>query len=144
MRINVVPIRVLARWVFVPADNIAEFLPSTPWLAVPGSTPLMPGVMTWRGRAIPVLDLARALNLGSICPQDECARIMVLEHAVGAVAVPVGGAREVTSLVDDDIHPQHVSETPYTGGEAEAAHGVLPLINIDQLLHDVGKANQQP
>jgi chemotaxis signal transduction protein len=139
MKTDVVPIRLGDSWVLVRAEIVSEFLPSTPWLSVPGSTPLLPGVMTWRGRAIPVLDLPRALNMGTISALNECSRVMVVEHAVGVVAIPLDGAREVRTLADDDIRPVHVSTTPYTAGEVDSADAVLPLIEIDQVLREVGK-----
>lgn len=139
MKTDVVPIRLGKNWILVRAKLVSEFLSSVPWLAVPGSTPLMPGVMTWRGRAIPVLDLPRALNLGVIASPGEYSRIMVVEHTVGAVAVPVDGAREVKTLDEDDIRPPHVSTTPYTAGEVDGPEVVLPLIEIDQVLREVGK-----
>ncbi len=140
MKTDVVPIQMGKHWVLIRAEIVSEFLSSTPWLSVPGSTPLLPGVMTWRGRAIPVLDLPRALNFGAISPLGECSRVMVIEHVTGAVAVPVDGAREVTSLAEDDIRLPHVSTTPYTAGEVAGPDAVLPLIEIDQLLSELGRA----
>jgi two-component system chemotaxis response regulator CheV len=140
MKTDVVPIRLGTSWVLVRADIVSEFLSTTLWLSVPGATPLVPGVMTWRGRAIPVVDLPRALALGGIS-QTECSRVMVVEHPLGAVAVPVDGAREVTTLADEDIHPPHVSTTPYTVGEVTGPDAVVPLVDLDRLLQDVGKVN---
>jgi chemotaxis signal transduction protein len=140
MKTDVVPIRLGKHWILVRAEIVSEFLSSTPWLSVPGSTQLLPGVMTWRGRAIPVLDLPRALNFGAIGPLNECSRVMVVEHAAGAVAVPVDGAREVKTLADSDIRSPHVSTTPYTAGEVDGPDAVIQLIEIDQILREVGKA----
>jgi two-component system chemotaxis response regulator CheV len=140
MKIDVIPIRLGNSWILIRAEVVSEFLSSTPWLSVPGSTPLLPGVMTWRGRAIPVLDLPRALNIGAIAPLDACPRVMVVEHDTGAVAVPVEGAREVKTVAEDDIRPPHVSTTPYTAGEVDGPDAVLPLIEIDQILREMGKA----
>jgi chemotaxis signal transduction protein len=141
MKTDVVPIRLGKAWVLVRAEIVSEFLACTPWLSVPGATPLLPGVMTWRGRAVPVLDLHRALNLGAAMPRSDCCRVMVIEHAVGAVAVPVDGAREVKTLEDDEIHPPHVSTTPYTPGEVNGPDAVLPLIDIAQILQDAGRVS---
>lgn len=137
--VDVVPILLGARWLLVRAEVVSEFLPTTPWLAVPGSTPLVPGVMTWRGRAIPVLDLPRALGLGAIAPQDECSRVMIVEHGVGAVAFPIDGAREVRSISEQEVRPQHASSSPYAMGEVVDPDRVMPLIDLNCLLGDVGK-----
>jgi chemotaxis signal transduction protein len=64
---------------------------------------------------------------------------MVVEHAVGAVAIPVDEAREVKTLAEGEIRPAHVSTTPYTAGEVDGSEAVLPLIEIDQLLREAGK-----
>lgn len=139
MKFDVVPIRLGDSWLLIRAGLVSEFLSSTTWLSVPGSTPLVPGVMTWRGRAIPVLDLPRALNLGVSAPLDERSRVMVVEHATGAIAIPVDGAREVTAYDEEVVHQPHVSNMPYTAGEIDAAGTVLPLVELEQLLSEVGK-----
>lgn len=141
MTFDVVPICLGDKWVLVRAEVVSEFLPNTPWLPVPGSTPLIPGVTTWRGRAIPILDLLRALDLGAIAPLDARARIMVIECGLGAVAVPVDSAREVITLKDEELRPPHVSSTPYTTGEVDGKDSVLPLIEIAHILRDVGKVS---
>jgi chemotaxis signal transduction protein len=140
MKTDVVPIRLNSNWLLVRAQIVTEFLSSLTWLSVPGSSPFFPGVIAWRGRAIPVLDLHRALNLGSLSPTMECARVMVVHHAVGAVAIPIDAAREVKTLSDDDIRPLHVSSTPYAAGEVDVQDSVIPLIDIEQLLREMGKA----
>lgn len=140
MKTDVIPIRLGSTWVVVRAPLVSEFLSRTPWLLVPGSTPLLPGVMTWRGRAIPVLDLAKALQLGAITPLDEYSRAMILDHPLGAVAVPIDGAREVMAVADEDIHPPHVTRTPYTVGEVAGQDSVVPLIEVDQVLREAAKA----
>lgn len=139
MKFDVVPIRLGENWLLVRAGLVSEFLSSTTWLSVPGSTALVPGVMTWRGRAIPVLDLPRALNLGVSAPLDERSRVMVVEHATGAIAIPVDGAREVTAYDEDVLRLPHVSSMPYTAGEVDAPGGVLPLVELERLLSEVGK-----
>lgn len=137
----VVPIRLGRTWLLVHAESVREFLASTRWLSVPGSTPLMPGVMTWRGRAIPVVDLPRSLGVGVITPTEHRSRVLVVQHAVGVVAVPVDGAREVVMLPADSLRPPHLSTTPYTLGEVEQGDEVLPVIDLEQLLKDLGKAS---
>lgn len=141
MNVDLVPIRVGENWLFIRAELVCEFLSSTPWLSVPGSTQLIPGVMTWRGRAIPVLDLPQALHIGAITPLEERSRVMVIEHAKGAVAVPVDGAREVTIYTEEFIRPQHVSTMPYAAGEIDVAGTVVPVVELDQLLNDIGRAS---
>lgn len=140
MKTDVVPIRLGKHWILLYAATISEFLPETPWLSVPGSTQLLPGVMTWRGRAIPVLDLRRALQVGTISPLDEYSRVLVLNHELGAVAVPVDGAREVRTLDSGAIRPPHVAQMPYAIGEVDSANEVLPVIEVDQILKGLSKA----
>jgi chemotaxis signal transduction protein len=141
MHTDVIPIRLGANWILVRAALVSEFLPATPWLSVPGSSSLVPGVMTWRGRAIAVVDLPRALNFVGIGALDERSRIMVVEHAVGAIAIPVDGAREVRTLNDSQIRPQHVSSVPYSTFEVDDAEAVLPLVELEALLAEIGKVN---
>jgi len=139
LKTAVIPIRLGSTWVLVRAEYVSEFLPATQWLAVPGASPVVPGVLTWRGRAIPVVDLPRALSLGVLGPLDAKPRIMVVRDAVGCVAIPVDGAREVLPLDDDLLRPQHVASTPYTSRELDTPDSVMPLVEVDQLLRDIGK-----
>lgn len=139
MKRSVIPIRLGSSWIVVHAGMICEFLSETLWLSVPGSTPVVPGVMTWRGRAIPVLDLPRALNLGSISPMDPAPRVAIVEHSMGTIAVPVDGAREVMTLSDEEVRPIHVSTMPYSSGEIDGPDAVLPVVEIDQILRDLTK-----
>lgn len=141
MKTDLVPVRLGENWILVHAKVVLEFVSQTSWLSVPGSTPLVPGVMTWRGRAIPVLDLPRALKLGSISSLNDCTRTMVVEHSVGTVGIPVSGAREVRTFSDEEIRPPHVSTLPYATGELDDSEAVLPLIEIEQILTEVGKAD---
>ncbi len=140
MKTDLVPVRLGDNWILVHAKIVLEFVSQISWLSVPGSSPLVPGVMTWKGRAIPVLDLPRALNLGSINSLDDCSRTMVVEHSVGTVGIPVSGAREVRVYSDERIRPPHVSTLPYAMGEIDDADAVLPVIEIEQILTEVGKA----
>ncbi|MGE5783131.1 MAG: chemotaxis protein CheW [Myxococcales bacterium] len=140
MKTDVVPVRLGDHWILIRAKMVSEFLSSTPWISVPGATPVLPGVLTWRGRAIPVLDLPRALQYGVGAPSEARSRVMVVEHAVGAVAIPIDGAREVMTIAEDSIRPTHVCTTPYTSGEIDGPDAMLPLIELDQLLREVGKA----
>lgn len=140
MKTDVVPIRMGDNWILVRAEIVSEFLSSTPWLTVPGSSAVVPGVMTWRGRAVPVLDLPRALELGGgISPLNECQRVMILEHPLGVVAVPVDGASEVKTLVDEDVRQPHVTTMPYCVGEVDGAEGIMPIIDMDQILTTLGR-----
>ena len=133
----VVPIRIDKTWVLVDAEVVREFTASAPWLSVPGSTPLMPGVMTWRGRAIPVIDLLRALELGALGPATPRPRVMIVQHPAGLVAVPVDAAREVTNVLSEEVRPQHVTKTPYSLGEVELSQKVLPMVDLDAILRTV-------
>jgi chemotaxis signal transduction protein len=65
---------------------------------------------------------------------------MVLEHPSGTVAVPVDAAREVANVAEASIKPPHVSAVPYSIGEVDSPEAVIPIIELDRLLRELGKA----
>lgn len=138
---TVMPIRFDSTWVFVRSAIVRELLSSTPWLSVPGSADLMPGVMTWKGRAIPVIDLYRALNLSALEPSKPRARVMIIEHSTGFAAIPIDGAREVTTITNDELRPPHASSIAYATGELTGPQReISTLIDLDRILCDVAAA----
>ena len=61
MSVPLLPIRIESEWLLIHANLIQEILGAQPWLSIPHTRRELPGVVAWRGRAIPLVDLG-ALN----------------------------------------------------------------------------------
>ena len=90
-----VPAKIGPAWVLLEAEIIREILGAEVWLPIPGARAEMPGVIAWRGRAIPVVDLAAPFDFGHLSPGQARPRTLIAAVADSVVAVPVDAAREV-------------------------------------------------
>ncbi len=81
--------------------QMESFTGATP---VPGSPPYVLGVVTLRGRVIPVLDLRRRFGLPAVAPTLDT-RIIVTQVGGRVVAFCVDRAREVILLEPERLQP---------------------------------------
>lgn len=75
-------------YAFAAAD-VVEMLAARSVTPVPGMAPRLAGVTTWRGRAIPVLDLRRCLKREPSATDGKKRRLLVLRRP-GPFAVLIG------------------------------------------------------
>lgn len=73
----------------IPVDAVHEILDMQPTFRVPETPGHMLGLIDWRGRSVPVLDLRAKLGLPSI-PPTPTTRILVLEATVCGRALVLG------------------------------------------------------
>jgi len=101
----------------VDMSSVAEVVPVPPLTRVPGATPWLSGVVNWRGRVLPVLDL-RPLVGAALSPLPTSARLVVLSEddiEVGVVADMVPGLLH--------CEPQQIEPVPAT-----ISNGIAPLV----------------
>ena len=141
MTAHLLPIELGARWYLVEARLIHEVLGTEPWLPIPRARPELPGVIVWRGRAVPLVDLAAVLGVetGAI---GERARTLIVKHEQGAAAFAVDGAREVRTVTDDRLRSTPNQMVPYSKREVEDDGTALPVIELDTLLSELEAASQ--
>lgn len=105
--------------------------------SIPRTDSYMRGLVNLRGKTIPVVDLGRRFGLPSEGDTYDT-RIIVVESESGNVGVVVDGVREVVTLVSDqvDTAPSLTtnSETNYVRGIARTDHGLITLLNFDEIL----------
>jgi chemotaxis signal transduction protein len=51
------PLQLHGVWLAIEASHVQEIVSGRAWVALPGASAEVPGVLAWRGRAIGVLDL---------------------------------------------------------------------------------------
>lgn len=135
-----VPINLEKRWLLLDAALVREILGREAWLPVPDARPELPGVLAWRGRAIPVIDLAALLGTPPLAKREPRARTLIVAHDQNVVAVPVDLVREVTPFGEGALHPVHAAPAPYATLEAEWAGGVLPVMDFAAFLADLARS----
>jgi chemotaxis signal transduction protein len=132
-----VPARIGQAWILLDAEIIREILGAEVWLPIPGARAEMPGVIAWRGRAIPVVDLAAPFGFERLGNGESRARTLIASVAESIVAVPVDAAREVHAFSSSDLGPCNVTHLPYATAEAELFERVLALIDLPQFVGEI-------
>jgi chemotaxis signal transduction protein len=131
------PARIGQAWVLLSAEIIREVLGAEVWLPIPGARAEMPGVIAWRGRAIPIVDLAAPFGLTRLGSGEARARTLIASLADGIVAVPVDAAREVHGFTTSEIRPVNVTSLPYAVAEAELFERVLAVIDLPRFVAEI-------
>jgi len=143
MSAHLIPILVESSWYLLETARVREVLGAEPWLPVPRARAELPGVVVWRGRAVPLVDIARVLGVANGA-NPQRARTLIVNHEQGVVALPIDAAREVKSVPQDRLQPMHDEVIPYATHELDEEGIVTPVIDLDRLiadLHRVAGAN---
>lgn len=144
MKQSLIPIKVDARWVLLDAALVREIRGAEPWLPIPRARAELPGVMTWRGRAIPLVDLACWFGRHRLELREVRPRTLVVSHDAGVVGLPVDLVREVLTIRSDELVPAHGSRAPYSELELDSGGVLMPLVDLKALLNDlVERAGQE-
>ncbi len=132
-----VPAKIGQAWVLLDAELIREILGAEIWLPIPGARAEMPGVIAWRGRAIPVVDLAAPFGFGRLNSGETRARTLIATVAESIVAVPVDAAREVHAFTTTELKPVSVTTLPYALAEAELFERILAVIDLPRFVAEI-------
>lgn len=132
-----VPAKIGQAWVLLDAEIIREILGSQAWLPIPGARAEMPGVIAWRGRAIPVVDLAAPFGGETLNGDQPRPRTLIAAAGDSIVAVPVDAAREVHTLADADLKPVNLTQLPYAAAEAELFERILAVIDLPRFVAEI-------
>jgi len=132
-----VPARIGQAWVLLDAEIIREILGGEPWLPIPGARAEMPGIVAWRGRAIPVVDLAAPFGFERLSTGETRARTLIAAVAESVVAVPVDAAREVHAFSPNELRPVSVTNLPYAVAEAELFERTLAVIDLPRFVAEI-------
>lgn len=143
-----VPVQLGAEWLLVDASIVQEILGPETWLPIPRARPELPGVLAWRGRAIPVVDLGPALGLQVLQTGAARHRTLIVGSGRSLAAVPVDSAREVHALAPQELRSVHAARRPYATAETELGGRLMPLIDLQTLLGDLagdqGRLDESP
>jgi chemotaxis-related protein WspB len=123
----------------IDSRHVSEVLPRVNLHRLAGSPPWLAGVLIYRGRATPVMDLMQ-LTEGTPCPNRLSSRIVVLK-------IELGGSFRQLGVLAERVGLREIREEPgESGGETEGPaalgklrldeHGVFQVIDFSRLVSD--------
>jgi purine-binding chemotaxis protein CheW len=99
---------------------------------LPNTPECMEGVITLRGKIIPVIDLARRLELATAMGNDK--RVLIIETTGREIGIVVDEVTEVIRLQDSAIEPPPMSTgNDYVRGIGKEGNRLLILLDVDKL-----------
>ncbi|EFO79742.1 CheW protein [Oscillochloris trichoides DG-6] len=120
--------------------EVARWRSPTP---VPGSPPLLPGIINQRGVVLPVVDLRRLLGIEA-APPDRATRLVIIHQSSVRVALMVDTALDLLILQADDLLPPPVGLSQQ---RARLLHAVsqydahpLQIFNMEALISTLQEA----
>jgi chemotaxis signal transduction protein len=137
------PIELDSSWLLVEANLVREVLGREPWLPIPRARAELPGVVAWRGRAVPLVDLGRVLGFHASAEAGARARTLIIGHERGVAAIPVDRAREVRPIDEDRFREAHGVTHPYADSELDEAGTVMALVDLSRLLSDLDRTARE-
>lgn len=146
MSAHLLPILLESSWYLIETGRVREVLGAQPWLPIPRARAELPGVIVWRGRAVPLVDIARVLGVTGGSGAQR-ARTLIVSHEQGIAALAIDAAREVKSIAEDRLVSLHDELVPYATHELDEEGVVTPVIDLERLisdLHRVAGANDDP
>lgn len=140
---TLMPFRLNETWLMVDAALVREVLGRQTTLTVPHQSRELPGLCAWRGRAIPVLDMAQVLGIDQGKPLD-WERTLVVTAEDNTVAIPVTEARAVVRVESERRRPAHVTQHRFSGTEVDADGDVMAVIELASVVqHLVGRGGNE-
>lgn len=128
----VLPFVVGDRMLALDALAVIEILGVRPWIPLPRTPPTVPGVIAWRGRALALLELGPALELGgSELPRDQTrARNLVIQLRDEVVVLGADRVLEALRLTTPP-RPSHAIELALPRhGEFELGERLVSVIDV--------------
>lgn len=137
------PIELDSSWLLVEASLVREVLGREPWLPIPRARAELPGVVAWRGRAVPLVDLGRVLGTTGAEAPGARARTLIIDHERGVAAIPVDSAREVRPVDETRFREAHGVTHAYADAELDEGGHVMAVVDLARLLSDLDRAARE-
>ncbi len=120
------------------AGHVIELIPRVPLRPQPGTPEFVAGLLNFRGKVVPVLDLG-TLTLGAACPEQLSTRIILIDYTLRSGGKRILGlvAESVTDAVKKESEEFAVVSTgqaPHLGKIAVDDGGMVQCIVPEYLL----------
>jgi len=134
---SIVPFVIGSAAFALDALAVLEVAGERPWVPLPFAPRGAPGVASWRGRAIALVDVGALLSGGhSLAPGQVRARTVVARAAGCTVALPVDQVREVHDVAETLVGPAPPGAL-YASALVEAPGGPVTLLDFEALVEGV-------
>jgi chemotaxis signal transduction protein len=129
------PVEIDGVWIALDAATVREVLPSRAWVPIPGATREIPGVLSWRGRAIALVDLGSVLESGEpLAPGRTRSRVVTLEVGSFSIAIPVDAVREVQEVTDAAVVASRRTVQRFSPKEVDLNGSTMPVLDLPPML----------
>jgi chemotaxis signal transduction protein len=138
---HLLPVQVQSVSIAIDARQVHEIVNPQPTVLLPGARAEVPGVMSYRGRAVGLFDFA-AVSEGLIPFGDGARRSRVLVVQVGAntLAAPVDQVREVREVAAEALVPPRLTAQKFSGAEVEIDGVIMPVFDFAAFLASLAGA----
>lgn len=132
----------------LPLRQVQRVLPLLELKGIPLAPDSVAGLLNLHGEPVPVIDLAR-ISGGAPSRRHFDTRIVLADytapdgvrHTLGLMAERVQGVQEVAQ---QDLAPSGVQAAPFLGPVAGDAHGMVQLVEVNEMLPDDLRARLFP
>lgn len=121
----------------IPVRDVIEIIGLAPIDAIPNSQPWLRGVISLRGKVIPIMDLRIRLDME---PREYDSRtcIVIVRSCVGLTGIVVDTVHDVTSITNEQITSSpdlsELSDSGAVSGIGQPDCGTRILLDVEQLL----------
>jgi chemotaxis signal transduction protein len=139
---HLLPVQVQSVSIAIDADRVEEILGERPWVLLPGARPEIPGVVSWRGRAVGLFDFAAITD--GLAPLDENtprARTVIVQAGASALAIPVDAVREVREVSSDAFQAPRITSQKFSFAEVELDGVVMPVFDVAAFVQSIESAD---
>jgi purine-binding chemotaxis protein CheW len=119
----------------VPIGVVREIIRYTPPGATAAASGVIQGMISWRGRVLPIVDLSS--RIGRNLEVDEKTRILVLELANGSLGLIVAGVHGLQSIPETQIESLPVAASDLGDQIAAVGERLIMLIDPERALGSV-------
>jgi chemotaxis signal transduction protein len=129
--------------VAIDALQVHEIVSPQPTVLLPGARAEVPGIMSYRGRAVGVFDFAALseglVPLGKGTPR---ARVLVVQLGANTLAAPVDQVRQVREVPHESLMPPRLTAQKFSGAEVEIDGIIMPVFDFAAFLASLAGAAQ--
>jgi chemotaxis signal transduction protein len=126
------PARLDTTWVLIDAPGVLEVVGTVPWLRLPRAHRAIPGVIAWRARAVPVVDLSSFLP--GVEHGQPRSRTLIVRTAQSTIAVPVDAVTEVVHVPRDMLRVPHAVRAEIATAETELQGQLMAVVDLTALV----------
>jgi chemotaxis signal transduction protein len=126
------PARLDRTWVLIDAPAVLEVVGTVPWLRLPRAHSAIPGVIAWRARAVPIVDLSSFLP--GVAQGEPRGRTLIVRAAQSTIAVPVDAVTEVVQVPPDALRVPHAVRADVATAETDLQGQLMAVVDLSALV----------